>query len=229
MRSKRKLILDGYDTAADGKWTMTACKLTKAQQVQSFIDVPGRYAPLDASTALTDGEPYYGSAGLDASFECSEGDLAARQRRIDDMVNFLDGRSVKIVHPDHPDRFLIGRVQVIPSFNNLAHCGVSVNAVCEPWLYSAELTVVSVVAADEPQVAQLHNAGRMAVVPIITVDGNVSLISGANSWNLSSGVYALPEIYVTPGTAYKQPGIHEVTYSGAGTITFSYREAVLAV
>ena len=228
MRSKRKLILCGYDTAQDGLWTMTACKLTKAPQVQSFIDVPGRYAPLDASTALTDGQPYYGSAQLFASFESSEGDLAARQARIDAMVNFLDGRSVEIIHPDHPGYYLIGRVQVTQEYNDLAHCSVTVNAVCDPWLYAAYQTEISLAAAAESKTAQLINAGRMAIVPTVTVDGDVHLTYGNTSWDLASGEYALPELLLTPGTLYNQPAVHEVSYYGAGTITFTYREAVVA-
>ncbi len=228
MRSKRKLILGEYDTALHGLWTMNSCKITKAQQIQNYIDAPGRYAPLDASTTLTDGEPYYGNASLAASFESSEDDLTARQGRIDDMVNFLDGHTVQIIHPDHPGFFLIGRVQVVQDFNNLAHCGVSVNAVCEPWFYAADQTVVPLVATDEEQTAQLLNAGRMAVVPTVTVEGNIHLAYGASSWDLSSGDYALPDILLTPGQNFKQPGVHEITYSGAGTVTFTYREAVLA-
>lgn len=228
MISKRKLILAGYDTVTDGKWTMSACKLTKAAQMQNFIDVPGRYAPLDASTALTDGQPYYGSAKLYAYFESSEGDLAARQERLDAMVNFLDGCCVQIIHPDHPDHYLVGRVQVTPEYNDLAHCAVTVNAVCEPWLYAAEQTVIQLAAADEAQSAQLLNAGRMAVVPTVTVDGDVHLTYGTSSWDLTSGDYALPDLLLTPGTAYNQPGAFEITYSGTGTITFTYREAVLA-
>lgn len=228
MITKRKLILSGYDTAIDGLWTMSACKLTKALQLQTFIDVPARYAPLDASTALTDGEPYYGSASLYAYFESSEGDLAARQTRIDAMVNFLDGRSVQIVHPDHPNHYLIGRIQVTPDFNDLAHCAVEVNAVCDPWFYATDPTVVQLAAAEEAQTAQLVNAGRMAVVPTILVDGDVHLVYGTSSWELSSGEYALPDLLLTPGTAYNQAAVHEISYSGTGTITFTYREAVLA-
>ena len=54
---KRQLILNNYKTAEDGLWTLAACKITKANQMQNFMDVPGRYAPLDLSTALTDGQP----------------------------------------------------------------------------------------------------------------------------------------------------------------------------
>lgn len=228
MRSKRKLILGEYDTALRGLWTMNSCKITKAQQIQNYIDVPGRYAPLDASTALTDGEPYYGSAHLSAGFESSEGDLAARQSRIDAMLNYLDGRNVQIIHPDHPNHYLIGRVQVIPEYNDLVHCAVTVEAVCEPWLYAAEPTVRPVELTDEAQDVQLVNAGRMAVAPLITVDGDVHIECDTGSWDLSAGEYTLPGMLLTPGTRFGVSGGLTVSCSGVGTVTFTYREAVLA-
>lgn len=225
---KRKLILGDYDTAADGLWTLTAFKLNKAAQVQTFIDVLGRYAPLDASTYLTDGQPYYGSASLEASLESSEGDRLDREDRIGIMVDHLDGQRVEIITPDHPDHYLVGRVQVLPEYNDLAHCAVKVSAVCEPWLYAVAETVVKLTATDTEQTARLVNSGRLAVVPVLEVTGTVDLVYGANSWSLSAGTYTLPELYLTPGTGLVLPGVHEVTYSGAGTVTITYREAVLA-
>ena len=224
----RKLILGEYDTALHGFWTMNSCKITKAQQIQSFIDIPGRYAPLDASTALTDGQPYYGSAHLLAGFESSEGDLAARQNRIDAMRNYLDGRNVQIIHPDHPDQYLVGRVQVDQEFNDLVHCAVTVSAVCEPWFYAAEPTVHTVALTDEPQYARLTSAGRMAVTPTVHVDGDVRLVCGDNSWELTSGEYAIPDLSLFPSDSFGQLGGLTVTCSGVGSVTFSYREAVLA-
>lgn len=226
--TKRKLILGEYDTALHGLWTMNSCKITKAQQIQNYIDVPGRYAPLDASTALTDGEPYYGSAHLLAGFESSEGDLAARQSRIDAMRNYLDGRNLQIIHPDHPDQYLIGRVQVEQEYNDLVHCAVTVEAVCEPWFYASELTVQEVDMSEGAQDIQLINAGRMAVAPLITVDGDVHIECDTGSWDLATGEYVLPDMLLTPGTRFGVSGGLTVSCSGVGTVTFTYREAVLA-
>lgn len=141
---KRRIIIGGYDTAEHG-WTLSACKLTKGQQVQNFVSVPGRYAPLDFSTYLTDGQPYYGNAKLDVTLECSEGTRDQRLARIELMANMLDGRTWQILHPDHPGRYLVGRVQVSAlDYNDNAHCAVKLSAVCEPWLYNAAETAVPV-------------------------------------------------------------------------------------
>lgn len=139
--NKRQLILGNYKTAETGQWTLSACKITKAAQVQTFLSVPGRHAPLDLSTSLTGGVPYYENARLEAVLESSEGTRAERQERIEQMVNLLDGYNVQIIHPDHPAGYMVGRVQITQEYNDWAHCSVRVSAVCEPWRYNATETV----------------------------------------------------------------------------------------
>lgn len=226
---KRKLLIGEYDTAADGLWTLVSCVLTKAAQVQTFVSVPGRVAPLNLSTYLTDGEPYYDNASLDVLLESSEGDRQTRKARIDQMVNYLDGQTVKIYLPDDPDNYLVGCVQVFKEYNDLSHCAVRVSAVCDPWFYSAEETVVSLETTETEQTAELVNRGRLGVVPAVQTTGEVRIEYGASSWALSAGEYILPELYLTPGKGLGQPGVHIIKYSGSGSITITYREAVLAV
>lgn len=218
---KRQLIINGYKTAEAGLWTLASLKITKASQVQTFVSVPGRFAPLDLSTALTDGEPYYGSARLDAVLESSEGTREERQARIAEMVNTLDGYLVQIIHPDHPDHYMQGRVQFTPEYNDLVHARVKLTAVCDAWLYSKTQTSVKVTATSSAKTANLVNSGRLSSVPTLEVTGEVNITYGAYSWALSAGVYQLPELYLTPGT-------HKVSYSGSGSVTFNYREGVLA-
>lgn len=226
---KRRLIIGDYNTAADGQWTLASCVLTKAAQIQTFVSVPGRAAPLNMSTYLTDGQPYYDNANLEAILESSEGDRLARKQRIDLMVNYLDGQTLKIYLPDDMDHYLVGCVQVFKEYNDMAHCAVRVSAVCDPWLYAAAETVVTLAATNTEQTAQLVNKGRLAVVPTLVTTGEVNITYGLNSWSLSAGEYVLPELLLTPGRGLALPGVHNITYRGAGTITITYREAVLAV
>lgn len=220
--AKRQLILNDYRTAEDGLWTLASCKITKAAQVQTFLSVPGRYSPLDLSTASSDGEPYYGNAALEAVLESSEGTREERQNRIQTMVNLLDGYSVVIIHPDHPDRYLVGRVQINPEYNDPVHCAVRVSAICEPWLYNIAETMVDVTVTGTAQTVELTNAGRLAVVPTIKVNAaEVTLVYGTITQTLTTGGYQLPDLYLTPGT-------HSIVISGTGRLAFLYREAVLA-
>lgn len=226
---KRKIIIGDYDTAADGLWTLNYWKLNKGTQMQTFVSVPGRVAPLDLSTYLTDGQPYYDNATLEVILESSEGDRLARKERIDQMVNYLDGQTMRIYPPDDLDHYLVGRVQVYPEYNDLAHCAVRVSAVCDPWLYAVNETVVSLTATETEQTAHLFNHGRLAVVPTLETTAEVRIVYGTSSWSLPKGEYTLPELYLTPGKSLGQPGVHSIIYSGSGSITLKYREAVLAV
>lgn len=216
----RKLILGTYNTASDGLWTLRSTKLTKPPQVQSFLSVPGRHAPLDYSTYLTDGQPYYESRSLEAVLESSEGSRPEREKRISSMVNRLDGLSMQIFLPDDADHYLVGRVQVTPDYNDLAHCAVTVSAVCEPWRYAVNETIITLTANALEVDAVLENQGKLALVPTLDVTGEVSLIFGDSNWVLAAGTYILPDIFLTPGA-------HKITYSGNGTLKFTYREAVI--
>ena len=218
---KRQIILNDYRTADDGLWTLSACKITKAPQVQNFQEVPGRFAPLDFSTTLTEGRPYYGNALLDAILESSEGTREERRDRILHLTTLLDGETARIVHPDFPDRYMVGRVQVTPDFNSLAYCVVAVSAVLEPWLYNDKATEVSVELTTAEQTITLTNSGKLSVCPTLEVTGSATLIFGQYTKTLSAGAYQLPELFLTTGA-------HSIKCKGSGSVTFTYREAVLA-
>ena len=219
---KRGLIIGEYRTVADGKWLLTSLSFSEPAQVTNFVDVPGRRkGPLDLSTALTDGDPVYGSRTLTAVFESSEGTRLERESRIQTMVNWLDGWVLDIILPDDPRHYVRGRVHVKPLYNDMAHASVQVTATCEPWRYNVEETEVTLTASDTAETATLYNQGRLAVVPLLTVSGgDVNLQTGDLSWALSEGVYALPDLLMLQGGKV-------ITYSGAGTLNFKYREAIL--
>lgn len=220
--TKRGLIIGEYDTVINGQWLLTQLELTDPEQVTNFVEVTGRRkGPLDLSAALTDGDPTYGSRTLTATFESSEGNRLERESRINVMTNWLDGWRANIILPDDAQHFLVGRVSVKRLYNDLAHASVQVVAICEPWRYNREETKVVLQATTEDQTVTLPNAGRLAVVPLLTVtEGEVLLAAGGASWALGPGTYALPDLILMQGGK-------QITFSGAGVLTFTYREAVL--
>lgn len=220
---KRTVKLGDYDTAAHGLWTLTAWEFPEPAMEENLVSVPGRVkGPIDLSTALTDGEPSYGARPLSITLESSEGDRLAREARISDMVNKLHGRRVDFVLPDHPLHYGTGRLAVKTLYNDMAHASVQVTGTCEPWLYAKDETVVPLQATAAAQTVRLRNPGAMTVVPLVEVaaaEGEaVHLVYGSYSWALSAGAYKLPDLLLTPGD-------HVITYSGAGTLTLTYREA----
>lgn len=220
--TQRKIIFGSYDTAVQG-WTLTGWTLSAAAYKSNFVSVPGRDGDLDLSTALTDGVPRYGNRTLTATFECSEGSRLDREAKIDTMVNWLDGWKMDILLPDDDAHYITGRLQVVKDYNDSAHAAVTVTAVCDPWRYNNYETSIVLTAGETEQVGLLPNAGRRTVVPVLTVSGDdaeVLLVFGSASWALSAGTYQLPDLVVNQGGA-------SITYSGTGTLTFTYREALL--
>ena len=221
---KRKIIIGAYDTALDGLWTLTTCKLGKAEAIENYAEVPGHNGPLDLSTVLTDGEPYYNNRPFEATLESSEGSRLERKERIDRMINMLDGWRANITLPDDPHHYITGRIKVEELYNDPAHCSVRVSASVEPWRYNVSETVVGLIATNTEQRVSLINNGRRSIVPTIKVteSANLKFTVGAKeqTWALSKGEYRIPDIYIKIGSA-------PITYSGSGQITLTYREAVL--
>ena len=219
---KRGIVLGTYNTAEQG-WTLTGWTFSAAEYQSNLVEVPGRNGPLDLSTALTDGEPRYGARTLTATFERSDGTRLDREAAINTMVNWLDGWRMDIRLPDDDAHYVTGRVHVVKEYNDLAHASVTVTAVCDPWRFANYETVVSLTAGETTQVARLTNSGRRSVVPVLQITGDaaaVHLVHGSASWALGAGTYQLPDIVVRQGGA-------EITYSGVGALSFTYREAVL--
>lgn len=222
---KRTIRLGDYDTAAHGLWTLTGWKFPTPTQETNLVNVPGRVkGPLDLSTALTDGVPIYGTRPLTVTLESSEGDRLAREARISEMINKLHCHRLDFVLPDHPLHYGTGLLHVEMLYNDMAHASVQVTGTCEPWLYAKDETVVHIESTAAAQTVPLRNAGAMPVVPILEVTAaegaSVLLGFGAASKALSAGTYTWPELLLTPGE-------HVITCSGAGTVTITYREAVL--
>lgn len=222
---KRKIIIGTYDTAIEGLWTLASWNLSKAVANEEYAKIPGHNGPLDVSTVLTDGEPYYGSRTFEATLESSEGTRLEREERINQMINKLDGWRFDITLPDDPLHHINGRVSVERLYNTPVHASVQVRATCDPWRFNNSETVVGLIATTAEQTVSLINNGRRSVVPTIKIiGGSATLKFTANgetrTWTLSEGEYILADIYLKTGAA-------PLTYSGTATITLTYREAVL--
>lgn len=217
---KRKILFGDYDTASDGLLTLTGWTLTAPVYKSNFVAVPGRDGDLDLTTALTDGEPRYSNRTLTATFESSEGTRLDRQEIFDDLLARLDGRRANIVLPDYEDFYLDGRAHVAISYNDPVHGALTVTANCLPWRFAVNETVQTLNASSTARKVILRNYGRRVVIPTVTVAGSASLSFGSRTWSLSDGTYTLPELAL-------RPGANTISYSGSGTVTIRYREAIL--
>lgn len=221
---RRKLIIGTYDTALKGPWTLAACDFPEPDPQENLVDVPGRDGPLDLSTILTGGAPVFGSRELTATLECSEGDREYRTKLINEMINRLHGRRWPITLPDDPTHYVEGRVSINTEYNDLAHCAVKLTAACDPWKLKKVETRLTLELDADAQIVALPNAGARVLVPTIVLDGAGAwgeFTVDGQTWELdANGTYVIPELRLQPGTT-------ALSYSGNGTATITYREAVL--
>lgn len=226
---KRTAMLGNYDTAAHG-WTLTGCSLSDPEQKTQYVEKSGGDGSWDLSTALTDGIPRYKNRNLTITLECSKGTRETREALIDEMVNTLDGLEWRIVLPDRPDYFLVGRLHVAVNYSNLAHAAVTVTGVVEPWYYRALETIVvldaPITSSTEAATFSLWNSGRKVVVPVLDVVGVAHLTFAGVRVDLNNdkGV-AWPALQLRPG---ENELVYTGSYGSTGeSLTLTYREAVL--
>ena len=216
---KRTIIFGSYNTAEHG-WTLGQWKLSDPEQKTNYVERTGGDGSWDLSTAHSNGIPRYSNRNLTVPLECSKGTREEREELINEMVNSLDGLEQQIVLPDRPDHYLTGRLHVAVDYSDLAHAKVTVSGTVEPWLYSARESVVELVADSITKEARIYNHGRRAVVPMLTVTGDVALSIGSATTRLTEGSYKWPTLVLMPGLSL-------LKYSGLGTVTLTFREAVL--
>lgn len=216
----RTIKIGDYDTASHG-WTLTGYKLSDPEQKTNYIEKAGGDGSWDLSTVNTEGIPRYKDRSLTVTLEHSGGTRDDRENVINIMVNKLDGLEWRIALPDRPGYYLIGRVHVAVDYHDPAHAAVTVTAVCAPWLYKLTETEHVLTVAENEKSVTLTNSGRLAMVPTLKVTGSVELSYGSAVLQLTkAGTYEWPVLLLTPGD-------HVLEYSGAGTLTITYREAVL--
>lgn len=186
---RRALIIDGYNTAVDGLMTLTKFSVETPKYRSESQTVPGMDGALDYADALT-GRPYFDTRKITASLESSAGSHAERQQRFDDLVRHCNGRRCKIVSPDYPEHYYMGRVQASIEFNKPTYGQVDITAVCDPWRYSAAPCVASVpflgLSADaltSAEITYLSDASTCdaatCAVSTKAVAGNFSIVKGS--------------------------------------------------
>lgn len=216
---KRTVKFGDYDTAANG-WTLTLWQLEEPEMKTKYVERLGGDGSWDLSTVLTDGIPRYKTRKLTIKLETSVGTRDDREQLINDLVNRLDGLEWQVTPPDRPHHYLTGRLSVSVGVSGPAWAEVTVSGVMAPWLYHKRETVVGLTARPAIQKQWLYNTGRLAVIPELVADGTVRLTYNGETVELVNGAYIWSALLLTPGD-------HMLEISGDGSLTVTYREAVL--
>ena len=185
----------------------------------SKVDMTDRDGDLDQTEVLR-GRVSYKNRALSFSFICTAHQSTWADLRAE-IAGFVHGKLLKIVDPDTPDHYYIGRCTLgEPTFKGSAIMFLEISVDAQPYRLSVAETVVtkSVIAGNTVSLVN----DTMPVVPVITVSANVTIKFGTVSVALASGsTYRIPEITL-------ERGINTIDITaGSGTITFTYRQGVI--
>lgn len=216
--TRRAYFFDKWDTWNDWRCTLTEKDLAPPKPKTNYVKIDGAHGALDLSEALT-GEPVYDTRALSASFMCSEGTHWDREALLRGITSTLHGRRLRIIDPDDPEHYLIGRVTIKEAANGMAFLTFSVEAECDPWRYALEETTRRV-DVNGTVAAVLNNDGGLTVCPTIEVNGTVDIAYGDKIIRKTTGTYKVSDLRI-------RHGANVLDITGRGSVTFYYREAVL--
>lgn len=208
----------GFHSYDDLHLLLTGKEIGSPEVKRRSIDIEGADGELDFTDFF--GEPKYANVQHQFTFES----IRPRNEQLSqysDIKNKLHGKKGRIILDDAPSFFYVGRCSVSKYTNEKCIGKVSISCDCEPYKYKLDETVVTQ-AVDGVVEVSLTNARKRAV-PLLTIetDSGLNIVFNTyNVWDLAAGTYTLPELELAEGE-------NIVTVTGSGSITFSWREAML--
>lgn len=137
---ERFFLFDNINTFYDWNLILTAKDITPPEPKYKFINLDGMSGSLDLTEALT-GKVEYNDRTIKASFWTDVGTRADREALLQEITRTLHGRKIKIIEPDDPEHYYLGRLKITSKKNILPYAEFSIEATCEPWRYAVEYTV----------------------------------------------------------------------------------------
>lgn len=215
----RGVYFGDYHTNNDWGLILNSKELDPPTPKVVKVSVDGRDGDLDLSEALT-GEIRYENRSASFTFLITEGSQADREYMLNTIINAIHGRTHKIILPDDLEHYLLGRCSISDVMNDRAFGSFIVSADCDPYRYSVYETKRTIDLSDTPVSIALSNSGRKTIIPTVVVDNTASISFGNTDLVLGAGTYQIPALKLASG-------ITTITVSGVGSLTLSYREAVL--
>lgn len=217
---ERFFILDKFNTWYDWGLILTDKEIGAAEPKENYVDIDGMSGSLDLTESLT-GEVTYKDRTISASFWTDNSSYRDRDVLMRKIVTSLHGKKIKIIEPDDPDHYYMGRVKIKSFDNTLPYLEFEIEATCEPWRYAlTETERLVTVTTDSPVSVVIPNYGVKTLLPVLTVTGNITITSGGVNTSLGAGSYKVSSLKL-------YQGVNVFKVSGAGSVTFTYREADL--
>lgn len=217
---ERFFILDKFNTWYNWNLVLLEKNVTPPVPKTNYVDIAGSSGTLDLSESLS-GEAVYNDRTVSASFWTNEGTIQDRTRRIHEISRILHGKKIKIIEPDDPDHYFLGRVVIKSITNILPYATFAIECTCDPWRYTVNEfhRRVDVNGVNVTNVV-INNNGVKSLCPNITVTGTVNITYNGAVTALRQGDFKISNIRL-------RQGVNTIGVSGNGSATFKYREATL--
>lgn len=213
---ERFFILDKYNTFYDWRLYLTDKSIDEPTPDTKYINIDGMSGTLDLTEALT-GEVTYRDRTISATFFTDYGNYKERGRLLRSIIASLHGHKIKIVEPDDPTHYFIGRVKIKSQENIIPYAKFTIEATCEPWRYAVDESIRSVTVNNNTVSVIINNNGVKSLSPDISISGTVKIVTDNVNVELTDGDYKISDLKL-------KVGANEIDVSGQGSITFKYRE-----
>lgn len=200
-------------------WLRETVNLPTPHSQTETVVVPGRNTPIRFSEAL--GRVSY----QPRAFEITLSMLGSRKRfnqMVSEVVNRFAGHLVSVVYSEEPDFYMVGTLQVAPTYDSMTNKGQLVLSCSDgdSYRYHTEETVFRISGSGTIKLAN----DFMPVVPIVTTTAETALswTVGKDTFrkSVSAGTWEFPELEL-------QYGDNTITVSSTGSTSFRYREGRL--
>ena len=200
-------------------WLRETVNFPTPQSQSNTITVPGRNSPIRFTEAL--GRVAYQPRSFDMTFSML-GDRADYDRLVSAAVNQFAGKLCRVTLTEDPTLYAIGTLEAAPSYDPITGKGQLVLSCSDgdAFLYYVSETVESISGSST---VILHN-DFMPVVPVITTTAETTLrwaVDGESFHkSVNAGTWEIPELELRHGD-------NNVSVTGEGTTTFTYRQGRL--
>ena len=215
----RGITIDNMHTGDDWGLILNAKQIDPPTPKIYTVAVDGRDGEIDLSEALT-GTIQYENRNASFTFIASEGTYQDREDLLMEIMGTVHGKRLKIFTDDDPDHYLIGRWQVKDISNNAGYATFTITASCDPWRYAVNVTKYAFNVRGVQIYAYVQNNGFKRQIPLLTVQGSITIKKDTISHTLTDGSYKLMDLPL-------EHGLNIWTLEGTGTLSIEFTEGVL--
>lgn len=188
MRFQRALLLDGWNTAVDGRMTLTSFSAELPTVREEVQEVPAMDGVLDLSEDVL-GRPAFARRTLTATLETSFGTRGERITLVSELISRVHGRVVEIVAPDTPGKHYLGRVSISGVAHHAGYSELTLTALCDPYLYADTATTVLLPAIE---MAVGGQAGGEAYTWAVVEGADITTVASNDTGQLSFTIAGEP-------------------------------------